>query len=688
MSLVICEKSIAAKRIATILSNGKAKQTSDRGVAIFTFSKNGQTFTVIGLQGHIINLDFPSKYNAWQKVKPRELVNQDPEKKVSGNRIADKLRKLGKTEDEVIIATDFDREGELIGVEGLEIVQSVNPKIKAKRARFSALTKEEVTHAFQNLADIDFNLSQAAFSRQIIDLAWGASLTRFISLASNQVGKDFLSVGRVQSPTLALIVDKEKERIAFKPTPYWEIIASVKAEKERAISFKVAHKKGRFLKGKDAQTSFEQVKDAKYGEVSDLTTKKKTEKPPEPFNTTSFIRAVNKLGYTAASAMSIAEDLYTQGFISYPRTDNTVYPKSLNLKEILEKFSSSPFFGDMAEELLTQKKLTPTKGKKMTTDHPPIHPVESAMKGDIVGKHWTIYEMIVRRFFATLAPDAHLEHGKASVDINGEPFIGNGVRVLEPGWQKYYTYGIKKAEPLPPLSIGDRLLVGNVDLFDKETQPPNRYSQGGLIQEMDSLGLGTKSTRHEIIQKLYNRGYIEGSPPVPTPTGFAVMDALEQYAEVVAKPDMTAKLEDDMSKIAEGKAQLDEVVSESREMLTKAFDVLEKNKSKIGSSIQKALRSQSILGKCPKCGADLITHRSARGKRFVGCSRFPKCRNSYPLPQQGKITPNGSICPRCRAPEINLFSKGKRPRLLCLTMNCSRQRDEEANANGKTIEKS
>jgi len=685
MSLVICEKSIAAKRIASILSDGKAKQSSEKGAAVFTFSKNGDSFTVIGLQGHIINLDFPAKFNAWQKVKPRDLVNQDPEKRISEKKIADRLRKYGKIEDEVIIATDFDREGELIGVEGLEIIQGVNPDVKAMRAKFSALTKEEVTQAFDNLTEIDFNLSQAAFSRQIIDLAWGASLTRFISLASNQVGKDFLSVGRVQSPTLALIVGKEKERLAFKPTQYWEISTSVKTGDRIPVEFKVSHKKGRFLKEKEAKTTFDKVKGAKTGTVTKLDTKTKKEKPPEPFNTTSFIRATNKIGYTAASAMSIAEDLYTQGYISYPRTDNTVYPKSLDLKELIEKFVGSPEFGDMAEELLSQKKLTPTRGKKETTDHPPIHPVESAKRGDVAGKHWTIYEMIIRRFFGTLAKEAVLEHGKAVVDIEKEPFVGSGVRVLDPGWQKYYTYGIKKAEPLPAMDEGDELLVGKIDFLDKETQPPNRFSQGGLIQEMDKLGLGTKSTRHEIIQKLYGRGYIEGTPPIPTATGFAVMDALEQYAEVVAKPDMTSKLEDDMSSIADGKLQLDDVVSESREMLTKAFDVLEENKSKIGSRIQKAMRVQSVLGPCPKCGSDMLSHRSARGKRFAGCSRVPRCRNSYPLPQNGKISPIGTICPKCKAPEIQLFTKGKRPRTLCLTMNCSSERQAESKAGSKAV---
>jgi DNA topoisomerase-1 len=201
---------------------------------------------------------------------------------------------------------------------------------------------------------------------------------------------------------------------------------------------------------------------------------------------------------------------------------------------------------------------------------------------------------------------------------------------------------------------------------------------------MDRLGLGTKSTRHEIIQKLYDRGYITGSPPEPTLMGFAVADALENFAEPITQSEMTAQLESDMDEIASGKKQQGEVVSESQEMLENVFESLESNKSDIGDSIKKALREQNTIGKCPWCGNDMIVSQSRWGKRFASCTFFPQCRNSYPLPQKGRIEATGKTCPHCRSPVIIVRSRGKRAWETCVNMNCP---GREA-ANGSKKDKS
>jgi DNA topoisomerase-1 len=666
MILILCEKEIAARRIAQILSNGSATRTISKKVSLYNFSSNGKSYCVMGLRGHILNLDYPDEYNQWNRIPPKDLIWIKPFKKVQAQNIVDVLSSIVPDMEEIIIATDYDREGELIGAEGLEIVTKIKPDLKNSRARFSALTKEEVERAFNDLTEVDFNLSYSAESRQIIDLAWGAVLTRFISLTSRQIGKDFLSVGRVQSPTLALIVDREKDIKKFKPKPYWELEAKLKNDFE----FRAKHERDKFWDEKESKSIYENIRKEKEGEIVQVTKRSKTDKPPAPFNTTAFLQAATNLGYSAASAMNIAEDLYTNGFISYPRTDNTEYPASLDLRGILNKFVGSEL-SDLASELLNQTTLQPTKGKTKATDHPPIHPVEAASSKELDKRHWKIYELIVRRFFATLAPAAKLQTHKVKIDIKTEIFLADGIQIIDPGWQKFYPYSGSKEKKIPDLKKGDNVNVLEIKLLNKETQPPKRYGQGGLIQEMDKLGLGTKSTRHEIIQKLYNRGYVVGTSPRPTVTGFAVTDALESYAELITKPDMTSTLEKDMDKIAEGKLKIEKVVKESQQMLSNIVETLEKNKEVIGTSIRQAFLEQSTIGKCSACGSNLIILRSRRGKRFIGCSQYPKCRQSFPLPQRGKLEPQETPCEVCSSPRVRILLKKQKPWEFCVNMKCT-----------------
>jgi DNA topoisomerase-1 len=193
---------------------------------------------------------------------------------------------------------------------------------------------------------------------------------------------------------------------------------------------------------------------------------------------------------------------------------------------------------------------------------------------------------------------------------------------------------------------------------------------------MEKQGLGTKSTRHDIIQKLYSRGYLEGKYPIPTDSGIAVTKALEHYAEPITKSEMTSTLEEDMTKIAEGEKTREDVVDESKGMLKDIFKTLEPNKRKIGDEIRKALQSQNVISNCKVCEKEgredgrLVVKRSKRGKRFVGCINYPKCMNSYPLPQKGKVVPVEDRCPTCDAPQVKIISHRRRPWLTCINMEC------------------
>jgi DNA topoisomerase-1 len=682
--LVISEKDIAAKKIAQHLSGGDADASKVGGVNVYDWTegkgKAKKEWTVIGLRGHIVSLDYPKEHQRWSLAKLPELVWAEPAKKVDkdAKAIGDAIKKMGKGADLVILATDYDREGELIGVEALDIIKEVNAEVEVKRARFSALTKEDVTRAFANLAAVDHNLADSAAARQYVDLAWGAALTRFLSISAGQRGQDFLSVGRVQSPTLALIVDREKEIRAFVPTPYWEVRATV----HKDGTFDVNHDEGRFWDEPKAKAAHAKAAAAKTGRVLKVETSKRTLQAPTPFDTTTYQRAAAALGYSIKRADSIAESLYTAGYVSYPRTANTVYPQSLNLKEIVDNLAvkGGPFEKD-AQSVASRWPVTPTRGKKESTDHPPIHPTGVVPKPtDVSGPEWRVYELIVRRFLATLSDPAQVERLKVSLDVGGEPFSANGQTLLVPGFLAVYPYSSREDVILPALRENDIVQVRSADLDAKQTQPPSRLTQSRLVQEMENLNLGTKATRGDIIQRLYDRDFVRGKTPEPTETGFAMIDTLEHYAPIISKPDMTATLEQEMDKIAEGELPMVAVVEDSRKLLEKVVKTLDENREAIGGGIRRALDAKNTLGLCHKDGKALIIRRSKAGKRFVGCSGWPNCDVTYPLPQYGKIVPDKTTCPVCSAPVIQVVNQGSKrgPWVTCLTMGCKGVEEREA----------
>jgi DNA topoisomerase-1 len=647
MHLIITEKHDAAKRIATILADKKPVRKRINGVDTYQFDDA----VVMGLSGHVVGVDFTKEFNNWQKSDVVELIRADIVTVPTQKKIVNALKTLGKQASRVTIATDYDREGELIGVEALDIIKKVNKDVVFDRVRYSAITPREIKEAFSAPTTVDFNLASAGESRQLIDLIWGAALTRFVSLSSGRLGKNFLSVGRVQSPTLALIVDREREREAFTPKPYWELHAHF------VEGFSAQHERGRFWDEDEVKAVMTKL--GKTGIVKSVEVKQRVEKPPIPFNTTEFLRAASSIGITPANAMRIAESLYVNGFISYPRTDNTVYPAGMNAKEVISLFLKSEF-SEYAGKLL-KTKLTPTRGRKETTDHPPIYPTSLARRDELKESEWKVYELVVRRFFATFAGEAVWETLKVLIDITGENFKASGARLIDAGWRWYYPYNQPEDRILPRLEEGERLQVSKIELLDKQTQPPSRYGQGRLIKLMEELGLGTKSTRHEIISKLYSRGYVHGNPLQPTKTARSLIESLEKYAKTITEPDMTKKLEEDMDKIAEGQISEDFVVEESRSMLEAVFKELMENKEKISQNLRDGVREDKILGRCPLCNSEVIVRRSKKGGRFVGCTGYPACTFSLPLPKTGQIIVTDKKCEVHNLHHIRIVNKGRRP---------------------------
>ena len=655
MHLIIAEKNISANRIAQLLAgNEKVKATKDGNVSTYSFD----TRTVVGLKGHVVEVDFEPGYTNWRSEvhTPRSLIDAGTIKKPTEKKIVNIIQKLSKKADLVTIATDYDTEGELIGKEAYELVRAVNPRVKINRARFSAITPAEIRAAFENLTDLDFALAAAGETRQAVDLMWGASLTRFISLAARRGGTNILSVGRVQSPTLAMIVNREREIETFVPQTYWML--SLATEKD-GVPVEARHTAGRFTDHDAALAAEAGTKEPLV--VTDVKEGQKNDRAPAPLDTTTFIVAASRLGLSAANAMRIAEDLYMNGYISYPRTDNTVYPKSLNLNGILETLRGGVFDKDVAW-VQQHRRPVPTRGKKESTDHPPIHPAGAATREALGPDRWKVYELVVRRFLATLSPDATWATTKCLFDASGQPYTATGGRLLSAGWRRVYPYSEAKENILPIFSPGERLPIKNVNLEEKQTQPPARYSQSRLIQVMEELGLGTKSTRHEVIGKLVSRRYVEGNPLRPTLVGRAVIDALDNHAETITEPEMTRTLEEHMQLIKQSQRSREDVVTESRDMLHRVFDKLEAHEKEIGSEIMEQTAEEHTLGTCPVCGHDLrIRHLGV--SQFIGCTGYPECRFNISLPGStwGRAIRIEETCPEHGLAHVRLIRKGSPP---------------------------
>ncbi|MCQ4152786.1 MAG: DNA topoisomerase I [Archaeoglobi archaeon] len=645
---IITEKQNAAERIAKILF--KDVKTLKKGKISYYYSPSCNAY-VLGLKGHIIELDFPRKFKSWTKTRLLDLINAELVKKEKEKEIISLLKELGKNAERVTIATDYDREGELIGVEALEMIS--RDDLKVDRARFSAITKDEILKAFQNPSKVDFNLASSAMARQKIDLIWGAVLTRFISLSSGRLGKDFLSVGRVQTPTLRLIVEREREIENFRPEKFYEILLEFEG-------FEAKHP-ARYKDLEKAREIFSKIGD--YATVKNFSSDSKIEAKPIPFNTTEFLRAASAF-MPPHIAMSVAENLYINGYISYPRTDNTTYPPSLNLKEIARAFLDSEFSKE-AKLVLDQKEIVPSRGRKETTDHPPIYPTAVANRRQLTANEWKIYELVVRRFLATLAENAVWEIRNAELESNGIKFLASGRKLIRPGWRDIYIYSKAEEVNLPPLKAGEKLRIKNKRIEEKETKPPPRFSPATLIKLMEKLNLGTKSTRHEIIKKLLSRGYIDGNPYRPTNIAFSVIEVLKEGAETITLPDMTAKLEEEMDRIAEGTKSEAEVVMESRKML---YEILKNiGEGDVTVKLKEGLKKDKVVGKCPECGKEIVIRKSKSGKRFIGCSGYPECNFSLPLPQKGSIYVTSK---NCKDHEVRILKiKGKKSWSFCPICN-------------------
>jgi len=661
-TLIITEKPNVAERIAKSIGNPKKERRN--GIVYY---RVGDVY-IAPTVGHIYTLREKNgglwRYPVFDvEWVPSYKVNKDS---AFTKNYLENLKFLGKKCNTFINACDYDIEGEVIGYNIIKYACNSDPlSNNVLRMKYSTLTKKSILNSYRNPEKINKGMVDAGLTRHILDWYWGINLSRALTLAIRRAkGYTTLSVGRVQGPTLKILATRDREISAFKPEPYWELEMLAHKGKKRISAM---HIEERFWDKERAENSRNNCGNEAI--VIKTIRRKVKQKPPFPFDLTTLqTEAYRIFRINPGDTLKIAQELYTNAYISYPRTSSQQLPGDINYREIIQKLSI--IYKKESELLLSKERLVPNNGKKKDPAHPAIHPTGEIPK-NLTGNKKKIYDLVCRRFLATFGDDAIRESTKIEFDNNNEIFVAKGVITIELGWQMIYgKYAKFKEEEIPDFKKGDKVEVDKIILHEKETQPPKRYTPSSIIREMEKRNLGTKATRSQIIDILFKRGYLKGKSIEVTPLGLSVVDTLEKYCPEVLSEKLTRKFEIEMERIEAGEIDKEKVLEEGRNTILRITKNFKSKEDKIGLSLAKSLKSithSDTLGKCLKCEGNLILRKSKYGGYFIGCDNYPKCRFKISIPRGG-IRRSGK-CNSCGYAVLTLTT-AKRPFSFCINPEC------------------
>ena len=670
MELIITEKPSAALKVAQ--SIGKFKVKTKKRVKYYE-SYDGKIIIAPAV-GHLFGLTKNERFYPVFDLKWAPSFENSRSSAFS-KPYFDLIKSLGKKAKTVTVATDYDLEGEVIG---LNIIRELLKLKDANRMKFSTLTSDELNESYSSKSKtLNWGQANAGIVRHTLDWYYGINLSQIISSSVSKALNRYqpMSIGRVQGPTLAILAERELKIKKFKPDPFWQIFAKLWLNKK---SIKAIHERDKFFDKTEAKKIFKEV-DGKDGTISNIFKSKQKISPPVPFDLTSLqLEAYRLFKYSPSMTLKIAQTLYSNAYISYPRTSSQKLPKLLNFSKILNKLSKNSKYTKMANEVL-QTKLKPNEGRKSDPAHPAIHPT-----GDRPGKispyELKIYDLIVRRFFAVFGEPGERESTRVKLDISGENFKFGGAITTKKGWMSWYgPYAMRKEVELPKLKIG-QILKQNSEIEEKETQPPPRFTTASLIKLLEKEGLGTKSTRSSIIETLSKRNYIQGNPIEVTDFGMNVYYTFKKFSPEILSVTLTRKFDKAMEDVRLGKISADEVITAAQKSVTKYHSKLKENTSKIGDVLSKSFvntKKKNTELFPHECGKMLVVRRSrASKKRFIACSGYPKCKFTWPLPQKGVLTVTKNKCEDCNTIILQTRS-GRRPWKFCPNPDC-KSKDEKS----------
>ena len=569
-------------------------------------------------------------------VKARKRVNE--------------LKKMAEYASEIILASDEDREGEAIAWHISQILNLENLKSKIsnlkkfKRIVFHEITKSAIEKALGNPRELDMNMVDAQQARRILDRLVGYELSPFLWR------KFFrgLSAGRVQSVAVRLIVDREKEIQAFQPQEYWSVAAflNTKKEQEKVFEARLYKKNGKILERLEIKSKeepdqiLESLTGAEY-KVATLEAKEARRIPGAPFTTSTLQQeSSGKLGYSAKQTMIIAQQLYEAGYISYMRTD------SVNLSQ--DSLSAVKIFIDSnfgQEYSLYEPRRFKNKTKGAQEAHEAVRPTvpsrtPDSMKDLLDPKQYKLYDLIWRRFVACQMQPAVFDSTIADISAKNFVFRATGSVLKFDGWLKIYPSKFTE-NILPALTENEILNLKELKPEQHFTEPPPRYNEASLIKALEEHGIGRPSTYAPTIATIQTRNYVAKNDQrrfIPTETGTMVNDMLVQHFPQIVDINFTAKMEEDLDKIAEGQAKWVPVIKEF-------YEPFHENLLKKEQEVEKNKIEEKTDEVCPNCGKPMVIKQGRFGK-FVACSGFPECKTAKSI-KSNEPRPIGMNCPKC-----------------------------------------
>jgi DNA topoisomerase I len=679
--LIICEKPSTMEKIAQALADGKPVKKADSGISFYEISHKGKDIVVASAVGHLFTVAEKEKSFKYPSYEVEWRLSADVDKNSAfSKKYATLLKKLAKGAKEFTVATDYDIEGETIG---LNIVRYLCNQKDANRMKFSTVTAEDLREAYAvKQRHLDWGQANAGTTRHVLDWLYGINVSRALTTSVKSAGSFMiLSTGRVQGPSLKIIVDREKEIKAFVPVDYWQI--ELEGEHQHKPWFAL-HENDDIKTEAEAKSIIKKCK-GKPAIIDRIERKEFKQSPPTPFDLGGLqTESYRTFGISPRDTLAIAQNLYTSAYISYPRTSSQKLPPKIGYRKILTSLGKHASYAKSAEYLLNKSLLTPNEGKKEDAAHPAIFPTGLVPK-TLGAREAKVYDLIVKRFFATFGEDAMRETNTVAIVIAGERFITKGTRTIERGWHILYDpYVDLKEEELPSFKEKETVPYTKLEEIKKQTQPPRRYTPASLINELEKRGLGTKATRAEIIESLVKRNYAKGQKSFEaTELGIKICEILEKAAPEIVDEELTRHFEEELEQIRGEEKTSDDVLDEAKAELTKVLTKFKKGEKKTGEGLIEARRIEqdtvATLSPCPKCkeGTLKIMFSRKTKKRFIGCDKYPDCNAIFPLPQTGFVQKNDKNCEICNFPQITVVRKGRGPSAQCVNPECPKKVAEQ-----------
>ncbi|KAL6599193.1 prokaryotic type I DNA topoisomerase [Neocallimastix californiae] len=626
--LCVAEKPSIAKGITTILSNGRWEARRNRRDGMinycFPYNLNGENcdMVVTAVAGHLMSYDFTPQYNSWYSCPPSKLFEAPIIRNIYKNAksIAENLRKESRDAQKLIIWTDCDREGENIGSEISDVCKENNRYIDVYRARFSVVQDREIRNACRRLVRLDEKQIDAVNVRIELDLRIGASFTRFQTLNFTKLFNDLkgkvISFGTCQFPTLGFVVERYLQIQNFVSEDFWKIEVSHERN-NGSVSF--VWKRDKLFDRFICFIYYEKCMKNCLAKVISMTQKPKSKWKPLPLTTIDLIKLGSKfLKISSDEIMKIAEQLYNQGYISYPRTETDQFKDDFDLNSLIQIQTNSNTWGNYAQSLLQGKFVKPRKGKNNDQAHPPIHPTK-ALPDSASVKEKKVYEFIVRRFLACCSDDAKGSETVVTINIADEIFTANGLMIIEENYLKIYVYEKWGEKSIPLYQEGETFIPTKMQMTAGKTTPPKPLTEPDLIGLMDKNGIGTDATIHEHIKKIKDREYIyeERHYLYPTTLGVALIEGYNSVESNVSltKPNLRKMLEESLQNICKGQQNKNDVLRNDLTLYKNMFEKINREEKKISQS---KYQNKEIIVPCPLCDEFITLYHISNDNILIG----------------------------------------------------------------------